>query len=126
MIQNLIGYILAIVTAWAVALVKTDNKKVETARNILKRSIEINQMMMVIGEEGTSSEDYVTYQKGELLDAAYLQQNSFDPVDANCSTERQRYVTDKLIYVLGSEYEIDNKDVKELLKTLEKELLNEK
>lgn len=30
MIQNLMGYILTIVTAWAVALVKTDNKKIET------------------------------------------------------------------------------------------------
>ena len=45
-----------------------------------------------------------------MLDAVYLQQNSFDAVDANCDTARQRYVTDKLICVLGSEYEIDNKD----------------
>ena len=45
-----------------------------------------------------------------MLDAVYLQQNSFDLIDANCGTLRQRYVTDKLINVLGSEYEIDNKD----------------
>lgn len=31
MIQNIIGYILTTVLAWAVALVKTDNKKVEIA-----------------------------------------------------------------------------------------------
>ena len=45
-----------------------------------------------------------------MLDAVYLQQNSFDLTDANCTTMRQRYVTDKLIKILGSEYEIDNKD----------------
>ena len=39
-----------------------------------------------------------------------LQQNSFDLVDANCTRERQCYVTDKLIYVLGSEYALDDKD----------------
>lgn len=87
-----------------------DNKKVETARNILKRSIEINQMMMVIGEEGTSSEDYVTYQKGELLDAAYLQQNSFDPVDAACEPERQRREFGVLYDILMSDYKIEEKN----------------
>ena len=43
------------------------------------------KMMKVIGEEGTSAEDYILYQKGELLDAVYLQQNSFDPIDAACA-----------------------------------------
>ena len=87
-----------------------DNKKVETARNILKRSIEINQMMMVIGEEGTSSDDYETYQKGELLDAAYLQQNSFDPVDAACEPERQKREFGVLYDILMSDYKIEEKN----------------
>ena len=67
-------------------------------------------MMKVVGEEGTSLADYVVYLKSEMLDAVYLQQNSFDLVDANCGTLRQRYVTDKLIYVLGSEYAVNDKD----------------
>ncbi len=87
-----------------------DSKKSEYCKNILHRGNEIGSMMKVVGEEGTSISDYVLYLKSEMLDAVYLQQNSFDLVDANCSTERQRYVTDKLISVLGSEYEIDNKD----------------
>ena len=67
-------------------------------------------MMKVVGEEGTSLTDYTLYLKSEMLDAVYLQQNAFDIVDANCGTERQQYVTDKLIYVLGSEYTVANKD----------------
>ena len=67
-------------------------------------------MMKVVGEEGTSITDYVTYLKGEMLDSVYLQQNSFDLVEANCSTARQRYVTDKLVTVLGSDYSVANKD----------------
>jgi len=58
-------------------------QKVEYARSILFRGSEINQMMKVVGEEGTSIADYATYQKSELLDACYLQQNSFDPVDSS-------------------------------------------
>ena len=67
-------------------------------------------MMKVVGEEGTSLSDYIIYLKEEMLDAVYLQQNSFDEVDANCGTPRQRYVIDKLIYILGSEYDLKDKD----------------
>ena len=67
-------------------------------------------MMKVIGEEGTTLDDYITYLKSEMLDAVYLQQNSFDLIDADCTSDRQRYVTDKLIAVLGSDYDIRSKD----------------
>ena len=67
-------------------------------------------MMKVIGEEGTTLADYIVYLKSEVLDAVYLQQNSFDLVDANCTTARQRYVTDKIISVLGSDFAITSKD----------------
>ena len=87
-----------------------DRKKSDFLKNILHIGDEIGSMMKVVGEEGTSISDYLTYLKGEMLDAVYLQQNSFDLVDANCFTDRQRYVTDKLVRVLGSEYSVDNKD----------------
>ena len=87
-----------------------DNKKVNIARGMLKRSIEINQMMMVIGEEGTSSEDYILYQKGELLDSAYLQQNSFDPVDAACPPERQIRVFNVMYDIISNAYNIEDKN----------------
>ena len=48
--------------------------------------------------------------KADMLDSVYLQQNSFDLVDANCSADRQRYVTNKLITILGSEYSLDDQD----------------
>ena len=87
-----------------------DSKKSEYCKKMLHHGNEIGSMMKVVGEEGTSISDYVIYLKSEMLDAVYLQQNSFDLIDANCDTLRQRYVTDKLINILGSEYEIDNKD----------------
>jgi V/A-type H+-transporting ATPase subunit A len=83
--------------------------KVEHARAILRHSVEVNQMMKVVGEEGTSSEDYTIYQKGELLDAVYLQQNSFDDVDAACEPERQTHEFDILYDILTSGYTIVEK-----------------
>ncbi len=87
-----------------------DKKKSEFCKNILHHGNEIASMMKVVGEDGTTLSDYITYLKSEMLDAVYLQQNSFDLVDANCGTLRQRYVTDKLISVLGSDYSLENKD----------------
>ena len=87
-----------------------DRKKSEYCKDILRQGNEIDSMMKVIGEEGTPLSDYILYLKSEMLDAVYLQQNSFDLVDANCGTLRQRYVTDKLIMVLGSSFALTNKD----------------
>ena len=96
--------------SWSKYKTVTDPAKSAFCQNILHHGVEIGSMMKVVGEEGTSLSDYIIYLKSEMLDSVYLQQNSFDAVDANCSTERQRYVTDKLIYVLGSEFELDSKD----------------
>ncbi len=85
-------------------------EKSHFCRDLILRGNEIDSMMKVVGEEGTSLSDFVTYLKSEMLDAVYLQQNSFDPVEANCGTLRQRYVTDKLIRVLGSDYALSDKD----------------
>jgi V/A-type H+-transporting ATPase subunit A len=78
-------------------------QKVKTAREILRRGNDIHQMMKVVGEEGTPVEDFVIYLKGEFLDAVYLQQNSFDAVDAACSAERQNHVFEKVLSVLHEE-----------------------
>lgn len=87
-----------------------DEDKVNYERNILFKGNEIFQMMKVVGEEGVSSEDYIKYMKSELLDDVYLQQNSFDPIDAAVSPERQIYTFDVLFRVLGSVIDITDKD----------------
>ena len=102
-----------------------DKARVEQARAILHRSNEVNQMMKVVGEEGTSSEDYVIYQKGELLDAVYLQQNSFDPIDAVCPPERQQIEFDRLYDALMAEYDLnDKKEIRGFFNQLRQEFLD--
>lgn len=86
-----------------------DMDRVSEADGILKRGNEVAQMMKVVGEEGTSLEDYIIYQKGELLDAAYMQQNSFDPVDATVSVERQKETFDVMYDILQKDYNLGSK-----------------
>jgi V/A-type H+-transporting ATPase subunit A len=88
----------------------TDSKKSDYFKAFLHQGSEIESMMKVIGEEGTTLSDYISYLKSFMLDAVYLQQNSFDQIDTCCSKARQRYLSDKLILVLGSDYALTNKD----------------
>ncbi len=85
-------------------------KELDFARHILRRGSEVNQMMKVIGEDGTSLADYVIYLKSEFLDYVYLQQNTFDPVDASSDLKRQNYVFDKVSEVLAHEFKFEDKD----------------
>ena len=84
--------------------------QVEYAHNILARSGEIEAMMKVVGEEGTSLQDYIVYQKGEFLDSVYFQQNSFDPVDAAVTPERQKKVFKLILDILSSELDMNDKE----------------
>jgi V/A-type H+/Na+-transporting ATPase subunit A len=86
-----------------------ESQKVTWAHSFLKRGKTINEMMQVVGEEGTSIDDFVIYLKSELLDSVYLQQNSFDEVDAACPVERQRYLFDLVSETLKHEFKFANK-----------------
>ena len=83
---------------------------VRYAHSYLERSAEVGAMMKVVGEEGTSLVDYIIYLKGEFLDAVYLQQNSFDPVDASVSPDRQKRMFRQVLKILGASLQMKDKD----------------
>jgi V/A-type H+-transporting ATPase subunit A len=85
-------------------------EKVGYAHTFLRRGSEVEQMMKVVGEEGTSIEDFIIYLKGELIDSVYFQQNSFDEVDAAVKPERQMYTFSKLIFILASHFTFSDKN----------------
>jgi V/A-type H+-transporting ATPase subunit A len=87
-----------------------DPERVEYAHGFLRRGNEVEQMMKVVGEEGTSIEDYVIYLKGELIDSVYFQQNSFDPVDASVSPERQEHCFSLLLRIMASQFSFEDKN----------------
>jgi len=77
-----------------------DADDVAFARQLLRDGAEVEQMMKVVGEEGTPLDDVVRYLQAEFLDAAYLQQDAFDPVDAASGAERQSLVFRELLALL--------------------------
>ncbi|MBN2162319.1 MAG: V-type ATP synthase subunit A [Pontiellaceae bacterium] len=87
-----------------------DEKKVAMARKILREGAEVGQMMKVVGEEGTSIDDFILYLKSEYIDATYLQQNAFDETDAANSVERQEYVFERLLKLMDTKMKFADKN----------------
>ncbi|MBO5821472.1 MAG: V-type ATP synthase subunit A, partial [Lentisphaeria bacterium] len=87
-----------------------DKADLEYARSILRRGSEVNQMMKVIGEEGTSLEDFVIYLKSEFLDYVYLQQNTFDEVDGTTYADRQKLMFAAVTEVLRDGFVFEDKE----------------
>jgi V/A-type H+-transporting ATPase subunit A len=90
------------------SIIKSEDLKL--AQKILKDGNDIAQMMKVVGEEGTSIDDFVMYLKSEYLDAVYMQQNAFHAVDGAVSAERQRYIFNKIVKTFGTKMAFHSKD----------------
>lgn len=84
--------------------------KVAEAKAILRSGNDVNQMMKVVGEEGTPTSDFVVYLKSEFLDSVYLQQDTFDKVDSACGAKRQQYLFDKILGVMERKFDFDDKE----------------
>ncbi|MGI6523927.1 MAG: V-type ATP synthase subunit A [Bdellovibrionota bacterium] len=96
--------------SWSKYVGLIDPKKVRSIRELLKRGNEVDQMMAVVGEEGTNIEDFTISLKAEFFDKCYLQQNAFDDVDASTPAKRQKMVFDKLLEVVNLDFAFEDKD----------------
>ncbi len=84
-------------------------EKMDKVKRLLRRGNEIRQMMTVVGEEGTSVEDFTVALKSDFFDNCYLQQNAFDEVDGATPAERQVFVFDKILEVLELDFDFEDK-----------------
>ena len=99
-----------VLDSWSKYKSFVDQEQVDYARNLLVKSSEIDQMMKVVGEEGTALNDFIDYLKGEFIDEVYLQQNAYDAVDDATSEERQKYVFNVLHETLTARLKLRDKE----------------
>ncbi|GAM26812.1 hypothetical protein SAMD00019534_099870, partial [Acytostelium subglobosum LB1] len=85
-------------------------KMAKGAAKILFDGNEIGKRMEVVGEEGITLRDMVTYLKAELYDFSYLQQNAFDKEDAYCPLERQIPLFQLINKIFESHFDFDGHD----------------
>ncbi len=87
-----------------------DADELAEARRFLREGNEVGQMMKVVGEEGTSIDDFIVYMKSEYLDSVYLQQNAFHDVDAATPVDRQKYVFSFISRLLKTKLTFENQE----------------
>lgn len=95
--------------SWSKYVGIIDPETVASLRALLRQGSEIRQMMTVVGEEGTSLDDFVTALKADFFDNCYLQQNAFDEVDAATRAERQQFVLAKAVEVIDTDFRFSDK-----------------
>ena len=86
-----------------------DPEAVARLRQLLRHGNEVQQMMTVVGEEGTSIDDFTVSLKADFFDNCYLQQNAFDEVDAATPAERQQFVFAKVLEVIDTDFQFADK-----------------
>ena len=85
-------------------------KMVKKAASILRDGDEIGKRMEVVGEEGVSLNDMITYLKSDLFEFCYLQQNAFDKEDAYCPLNRQIPLFQLVNQIFDAHFTFDSHD----------------
>lgn len=99
--------------------------RVEKSFYFFKKGDEVAKRMEVVGSEGTALEDMLIYLKAELYDICYLQQNSFDKIDAYCSLKRQTELFDLMGMIFDERFAFDSHDeVRSFFLNLQNEIKN--
>ncbi|WP_422107979.1 V-type ATP synthase subunit A [Winogradskyella sp.] len=84
--------------------------EVQFLKELLREGKTIASNLLLMGERGITNEAYISYQKAELLDAVFLQQNSFHPVDGVTNPERLRMMFDMIKHIIDTPVYIETKD----------------
>lgn len=87
-----------------------ENDEVSSLKALLKEGKTIASNITLMGEKGITDETYIRYQKSELLDAVFLQQNSFHEVDGVTDPKRLRIMFDMVWKIIESPVAIKGKD----------------
>lgn len=85
-------------------------KMVMLAGKILREGDEISKRMEVVGEEGVSMQDMISYLKSELFEFSYLQQNAFDKEDSYCPLKRQMALFSLVHRIFETPFTFDTQD----------------
>ncbi|GAA3611927.1 V-type ATP synthase subunit A [Flavivirga amylovorans] len=77
---------------------------------LLRDGKTIASNIILMGEKGITDEAYIRYQKAELLDAVFLQQNSFHDVDGVTPSDRLRLMFNVVKEIIDTPIAIKGKD----------------
>lgn len=77
-------------------------------KDALLRSKEVYEQINILGDDGVPLDYHITFWKGEVVDFVISQQDAFDKIDCSTNFERQRYMLNKVMGVLKSDFNFDS------------------
>ncbi|MFS4416071.1 V-type ATP synthase subunit A [Maribacter sp. 2307ULW6-5] len=77
---------------------------------LLRDGKSIASNILLMGEKGITDESYIRYQKSELLDAVFLQQNSFNEVDGVTHPKRLRMMFNMVKEAIDAPVALESKE----------------
>lgn len=87
-----------------------NQEEVNELLELLRDGKSIASNILLMGEKGITNETFIRYQKSELVDAVFLQQNSFDDVDGVTNPERLRLMCDLIFKILDYPLNLSGKE----------------
>ena len=78
------------------------------AKNIVRRGREMKDQIDILGDDGVPMSYHIAFWKSEMVDFAFLQQDAFDPIDALCPLERQKYMLNLIMSICERDFEFED------------------
>ena len=79
-----------------------------SAKNIVRRGREMKDQIDILGDDGVPMSYHIAFWKSEMVDFAFLQQDAFDPIDALCPLERQKYMLNLIMSICERDFEFED------------------
>ena len=74
------------------------------AKNMILRGKEAFEQINILGDDSVPVEYHEKFWKSELIDFVFLQQDSFDKIDSNCSKDRQMIMFEYVMKICRAVY----------------------
>ncbi|MHA7831520.1 MAG: V-type ATP synthase subunit A [Flagellimonas sp.] len=87
-----------------------EEEEVAYLLELLRDGKTIASNIILMGEKGITDASYIRYQKSELLDAVFLQQNSFHEVDGVTHPKRLRLMFEMVQKIIDAPVELQGKE----------------
>ena len=78
------------------------------AKNIVRRGREMKDQIDILGDDGVPMSYHIAFWKSEMVDFAFLQQDAFDPIDALCPLERQKYMLNLILSICDRDFDFED------------------
>jgi V/A-type H+-transporting ATPase subunit A len=77
---------------------------VKKCKDLIRNGLEARDQISILGDDAVPVEYHELFWKSEMIDFAFIQQDSFDDVDMKTQLDRQKYMFNKLMLIAEMEF----------------------